>query len=53
MTGVVWHRLRGHTVRRYRQHVSLVPEHSYGIAMERGEERRGLECSCGERWPEP
>lgn len=49
--GVAWHRLRGHRVTRYRRNVDLTVR-GYGIAMEQGRIDRGLQCSCGERWPE-
>lgn len=49
---VLWHRLRGHRVTRYRRNVDMTVRGGYGIAMEQGRTDRGQVCSCGQRWPE-
>lgn len=47
---MLWHRLRGHKIRRYWTSVDTTIR-GYGIRMEQGGVDHGRECSCGRRWP--
>jgi hypothetical protein len=48
---MIWHRLRGHKIRRFTRHVDTSrPSIGDGVWIESGRIDHGRECSCGERW---
>lgn len=49
---MLWHRMRGHRITKYRRNVDTsIRGHHGECVIEQGRIDRGHVCSCGERWP--